>query len=321
MFSHVLGVNVADPGLFVPIVGTLAPVLTVWFDRAMTPPVPMVIAILAFAPRTVCPVAEATEKSAAFPATPMHSRAEPMYPISDALFCHRDSTPLVLLLLKFMVSPPAPFTVIGTPLAFVKVCDPVHVGTIVTSSAGAPSERMKEVAEPFTAVSVVDAVGFAPTGRDWSPVFVPLVVPPPLKFDVNVSVYPLIVVVPALTVSPAPKVCRPDHVGTIATDSAGAESEVMNVAAVPLTADNPTEADGLADAGIAGSADHCGAVAPAFTVRYFPAKPMAKNVVAPAAVLYGTLPARPPATFVAVVAEVAVAALPVQEPEDPDTEV
>ena len=46
----------------------------------------------------------------------------------------------------------------------VKVCNPVHVGTSAWSIAGAPSERMKVTAEPFTIAVPTDAVGFAPTG-------------------------------------------------------------------------------------------------------------------------------------------------------------
>ena len=129
------------------------------------------------------------------------------------------------------------------------------------------------------------------------------------------AVVPLDVLIAAATIALL-KIWLPLHVGEIVTFSAGAESEVMNVVSMPLTADNPTDADGFAPAGYAGSAVHCGAVAPAFTVRYFPARPIARSDVAPDPVLYGKLPAPPPAMFVAVVALVA---LPVQEPEDPDT--
>ena len=42
-----------------------------------------------------------------------------------------------------------------------KMCNPVHVGTMDCESAGAPSERRKVVAEPLVAVRPIVAVGFA----------------------------------------------------------------------------------------------------------------------------------------------------------------
>jgi hypothetical protein len=71
-------------------------------------------------------------------------------------------------------------------------------------------------------------------------------VPPTEAFEDNVSVWPLIVVVPPPTVSPALNVCKPVHVGTIACESAGAESEVIHVDAVPSTAVSPIVAEGFA---------------------------------------------------------------------------
>jgi hypothetical protein len=57
----------------------------------------------------------------------------------------------------------------------VNVCTPLHVGTIACDNAGAPSERMKFVDTPFTAVSPIVPVGLAPlvpppaTAQDPSP--------------------------------------------------------------------------------------------------------------------------------------------------------
>lgn len=51
---------------------------------------------------------------------------------------------------------------IGVPAAGANVCKPVHVGTIATDRAGAPSDRMKVAAVPFTADKPTCAVGLAP---------------------------------------------------------------------------------------------------------------------------------------------------------------